>query len=71
MSGDDDGKAYYLRPVSQDLTNWQYDVIEVFDGGPQFTMGGPLVFDANGDGYAELFQLVYSGNEIQFYTFVD
>lgn len=69
LSGDDDGRGYYLRPQSQLPDVWLYDLVTVFDGGPDFTMGSPIAFDADNDGTTELFYAIYSGNEIRFYTF--
>lgn len=69
LSGDDDGRAYYMKPESQLPNNWVYELVTIFDGGADFTMGSPIAFDSDGDGYTELFIAVYSGNEIRFYSF--
>ncbi|XP_060084562.1 uncharacterized protein LOC132563824 [Ylistrum balloti] len=68
LSGDDEGTAFYLEPLSADASSWTYNLttfLQASDG----TVGQLSFADANGDGYQEVFVPSYSTNELFVYTF--
>jgi len=69
VSGGDDGRAYYLRPLSQTATNWEYETVVVVDKGPNQNIGGMAVADINGNGPKEMFVSTHGLNEVSVYTF--
>jgi len=69
LSGGDDGRAYYLRPMLESSSDWSYELSIVSDQGPSQTVSGITGEDINGDGYTELFVSVNNRNVIEIYTF--
>ena len=69
LSGDDDGRAYYLIPESDDVTSWEYELVEFLDQGPEQIVAVPLPFDANGDGFTDVFVPCWTANDVKFFTF--
>ena len=69
LSGDDDGRSYYLIPKSQQADNWDYELIQFLDQGPEQIVAVPLPFDSNGNGYTDVFVPCWTANEIKFFTF--
>jgi len=69
VAGGDDGRAYYLRPLSQTASNWDYETITVVDKGPNQQVGGIAVADINGNGGKEMFVSTHNLNEVNVYTF--
>ena len=69
LSGDDNGESYYLIPQSQDVDDWQYEMVQFVDKGEGQIVATPLPFDSNGDGYTEVFVPCWTANEILFFTF--
>jgi len=71
VAGGDDGRAYYLRPVSEVATNWEYTLVTVADHGINQQVNGMTAADIDGDGYTELFVSVRNKNIIQVFSFRD
>ena len=69
LSGDDDGRTYYLQPNSQDTDDWSYTMTYFVDQGSGQIVGKPVAFDSNGDGFSEVFVPAWSANEVKFFTF--
>lgn len=70
LSGDDDGAGYYLVPLSEDPVNWDYDLIQFLDEGPDNIVGKLAVLDTDGDGYSEIYAPSYYNSIVYMYTFV-
>jgi len=70
VAGGDDGRAYYLRPVSEVATNWEYTLVTVVDHGVNQEVNGMAAADIDGDGFTELFVSVRNKNVIQVFSFV-
>ncbi|CAG2232504.1 unnamed protein product [Mytilus edulis] len=68
LSGDDDGKAYYLEPVSNEPSDWLYSMMMFLDAGDG-TVGELSFADVDGDSYVEVFAPSYSTNELFVYRF--
>ncbi|XP_067667929.1 uncharacterized protein [Haliotis asinina] len=68
LSGDDDGRAYLLKPSSASGSDWTYDKETFLDVG-QGTVGEPAVKDVDGDGYKEIFVPAYNQGYVYVYTF--
>lgn len=69
VSGADDGRAYYLRPKSEDPNNWSYELVTVMDAGASQTVSGMTSADIDGDGFEELFVSVHNRDQVQVHTF--
>jgi len=69
VAGGDDGRAYYLRPQSEDANNWAYTLITVVDHGINQQVNGMTAADIDGDGFTELFVSVRNKNIIQVFSF--
>ena len=68
MSGDDDGKAYYFEPVSNNSSDWTYTKMTFLDAG-NGTVGELSSADVDGDGFVEVFVPSYTTNEVFVYRF--
>ena len=68
VSGDDDGRAYILEPLSSDPTNWNYKKNTIFDAGSG-TVGQMAFADVDGDGYNDIFIPSYNQATVHVYTF--
>ncbi|VDI79775.1 Hypothetical predicted protein [Mytilus galloprovincialis] len=68
LSGDDDGKAYYLEPLSNEPSDWSYSMMMFLDAGDG-TVGELSFADVDGDSYVEVFAPSYSTNELFVYRF--
>ena len=68
MSGDDDGKAYYLEPASSDPSDWLYHLMPFLEAG-NGTVGELSFADVDGDSFVEVFAPSYSTNEVFVYRF--
>ena len=68
MSGDDDGKAYYFEPVSNNSSDWTYTMMTFLDAG-NGTVGELSSADVDGDGFVEVFVPSYATNEVFVYRF--
>jgi len=69
VSGGDDGRAYYLRPLFETAPAWDYEVVTVVDHGPSQTISGMASADIDGDNNEELFVSVHDKNRVEVYTF--
>ena len=73
LAGDDDGKAYYFVPFSEDPNNWDYDTItfldETGDSGTWQIIGQMATADADGDGLTEIYIPSYYKNRVLIYEF--
>ena len=69
LSGDDDGRSYYLQPDSEDPSDWSYTMTYFVDQGSGQIVGKPAAFDSNGDGFSEVFVPAWSAGEVKFFTF--
>ncbi|KAK2719994.1 hypothetical protein QYM36_004038, partial [Artemia franciscana] len=68
VSGDDDGKVYILRPLSEDPTDWTYEKQILVD--TQATTSGKMaIADLDGDGYREIVAAGYSADRIYVFTY--
>lgn len=68
LSGDDDGRAYVLKPSSTSHGDWTYDKETFLDVG-QGTVGEIAIKDVDGDGYGEVFVPAYTQGYVYVYTF--
>ncbi|XP_052066574.1 uncharacterized protein LOC127706175 isoform X1 [Mytilus californianus] len=68
LSGDDDGKAYYLEPLSNEPSDWTYSMMMFLDAGDG-TVGELSFADVDGDSFVEVFAPSYSTNELYVYRF--
>jgi len=69
VAGADDGRAYYLRPLSQSASDWNYEKIVVVDSGPNHPVVGIAAADINGNGGKELFVSLHDEGVVNVYTF--
>lgn len=69
LSGDDDGRSYYLEPLSESADDWNYNMTVFSDQGEGKIVGTPTAFDSDGDDYTEIFVPCYTDNLLKFYTF--
>jgi len=69
VSGGDDGRAYYLRPLAESATNWNYETVIVADHGASQQVAGVASGDIDGDGNEELFVSVHAKNKVEVYSF--
>jgi len=69
VAGADDGRAYYLRPISTAANNWDYEKVTVADYGTNQVVSGMTVADIDGDGNKELFVSIHNMNVIRVYSF--
>ncbi len=72
VSGDDSGKLFLLRPMSEDSRDWAYQSEVVFtstlkDG--KGTIGRTAIGDLNDDGYSELVVPAYHEGQVHIFTF--
>lgn len=68
LSGDDEGTAYVLSPVSDDPKNWIYNQTIILKTGGD-TVGQIACADVNGDGLTEIFIPSYSTSEVFVFTY--
>ena len=69
MTGADDGRAYVLRPTSENSNNWNYEQTTLADYGLVQTVSGIAAADVDGDGYTELFVSVHNLNYVQVFSY--
>jgi len=69
VAGGDDGRAYYLRPISEAVANFEYTLVTVADHGPNQHVGGMAAADIDGDGFTELFVSVRNKHVVEVYSF--
>lgn len=62
IAGDGSQRVHYLRPKSQDSTNWEYESSEVLDCG--CTVGAMVVEDMDGDGVTDVIVPCYDNDRI-------
>ncbi|XP_071799351.1 uncharacterized protein [Asterias amurensis] len=68
LTGDDDSNVYLFESTSDnDPSVWTYTMTSIFYA--QGTIGGPVIKDIDGDGYAEVFIPAYSEGTLNVYTF--
>jgi len=68
LSGDDDGIHYIMHPMSEDPTNWDYDLKIMVDT-EATTAGTMAIYDFDGDGYMEIVSAGYTEGMVYVYTF--
>ena len=68
VSGDDDGRAYFLEPRSNNTQDWTYTK-NVFHDAGSGTVGQIAFADVDGDDFIDLFVPNYNLNDISVYTF--
>merc|ERR1711892_64411 len=68
LSGDDDGVHYVMFPLSEDPTNFEYEMQVMVDT-EATTAGTMAVADLDGDGYTEIISAGYTSGEVFVYTF--
>ena len=68
VSGDDDGRAYFLEPRSNNTQDWTYTKNTFHDAGSG-TVGQIAFADVDGDDFIDLFVPNYNLNDISVYTF--
>jgi hypothetical protein len=69
VAGADDGRAYYLRPTSENANNWNYELVTVLDAGTSQIVSGMTSADIDGDGYEELLVSVHNRDRVEVYSF--
>jgi len=69
VAGNDDGRAYVLRPLSQTASDWNYEKIVVVDSGANQVVAGVAAADINGNGGKELFVSIHNTDSINVYTY--
>jgi len=67
--GADDGRAYYLRPLSESASSWDYEKVTLADYGLGQIVSGMTAADVDNDGFTELFVSVRISNAVNVYTF--
>ncbi|XP_033636743.1 uncharacterized protein LOC117297703 [Asterias rubens] len=68
LTGDDDSNVYVFESTSDnDPSVWTYTMTSIFYA--KGTIGGPVVKDIDGDGYAEVFIPAWSEGTLNVYTF--
>ncbi|XP_022340986.1 uncharacterized protein LOC111135300 [Crassostrea virginica] len=70
VSGDDDGRAYFLEPRSNNTQDWTYTKNTFHDAGSG-TVGQIAFADVDGDDFIDLFVPNYNLNDISVYTFAE
>lgn len=68
VSGDDDGRAYFLEPNSNSTKDWSYTK-NVFHDAGSGTVGQIAYADVDGDDFVDLFVPNFNLNDISIYTF--
>jgi len=68
LSGDDDGIHYIMFPLSEDPTNWDYD-LQIMVDTEETTSGTMAIDDLDGDGYTEIVSAGYTAGKVYVYTF--
>lgn len=68
VSGDDDGRAYFLEPNSNSAQDWSYTK-NVFHDAGSGTVGQIAYADVDGDDFVDLFVPNFNLNDISIYTF--